>query len=280
VSAQSSALTNYLKKALLLGAVALGAFALAAILWAKAGRTLHRRLYRLPSPADGRVTPDELARTARIVHRRLQALRDHFDLGVLRAEPLPPDRIAVELSCTREAFRPFAWATMQGRATFHLLHPDSDSLVAADPPRLPEGYRLKTYRERRYVLTRLNELKTVEHSYAVRADPLLVVPGFQEVTMHKEGAQSLVVLTFHLPSRLAGELARITALHAGRRMAMLIDGGLFFEPSQIESAVSGGVIQVQGFFHPPPLRKLTAVLNCGSLPYRLQEVQSERGTGQ
>jgi preprotein translocase subunit SecD len=55
-------------------------------------------------------------------------------------------------------------------------------------------------------------------------------------------------------------------------MAMLIDGEMFFPPKEIDSAVTAGAVQVQGFFHIPPLRRLAATLNCGSLPAPLEEV--------
>jgi len=161
---------------------------------------------------------------------------------------------------------------MQGLVEFRLVHPDQDILEARGPQGLPSSYEVKVYRRRRYMLTRLNELETVEERYAVEREPILRVAEFEEVTMDTVGPQKRVVMTFRFGKDDAEAFGRLTALHAGRRMAMLIDGEMFFPPKEIEAAVTSGAVQVQGFFHIPPLRRLAAALDCGSLPAPLQEV--------
>jgi preprotein translocase subunit SecD len=130
------------------------------------------------------------------------------------------------------------------------------------------------YREKRYVLSRLSELKTVEHAFAVQTEPLLTVRRLADAQIRTEGKKKVVILTFTFEPEDAQRFAEATALHAGRRMAMLVDGEMFFPPKEIEGAVTSGVVQVQGYFHPPVLRRLVAVLNTGPLPADLELVSS------
>jgi preprotein translocase subunit SecD len=275
MAASGSALTRYLKRALLTGLAALCAFGVAALVWSRASRRTCLRAYRARKPPERTVAPEELERAASVLRRRIDALRGPFNIGRAQVRAVPPDRLAVELSCGGQPQRPLSWLTMQGRTGFHLVHPDQGPLPPGAQIEAPPGYEIKLYRERRYVLTRLNELETVEHRYLVQPEPMLVVPGFERAELHTAGPQKLVILTFHLPPAQARELQGLTALHAGRQMAMLIDGEMFFPPARIGSAVSGGSIRAEGFFHARPLRLLVSMLNCGSLPWPLEE--QERG---
>ena len=63
----------------------------------------------------------------------------------------------------------------------------------------------------------------------------------------------------------------MTALNVGRGMAMLIDGEMFLPPKEIEAPITGGAVQISGYFQLPPLRKLVKVLNTGPLPGPLEE---------
>ena len=60
-------------------------------------------------------------------------------------------------------------------------------------------------------------------------------------------------------------------------MAMLIDGEMFFPPGHIEGAVTGGRVQMQGFFLKRPMRRLARLLECGSLPGPLVRVKQVAG---
>jgi preprotein translocase subunit SecD len=161
---------------------------------------------------------------------------------------------------------------MQGKAEFRLLHPRDDILLEARAEALPPQYEARVYREKRTILTKLGRVKTVEHQYAVEREPILTVSGFKAVEFAAVGARKNVVLTFRFNEPDAEAFGALTALHAGRRMAMLMDGAMFFPPKRIESAVTVGGVQVQGFFHIADSRRLAKVLDCGSLPAALEEV--------
>ncbi len=271
MAARKSALTAYLKRALLFGGTALCLFALIAAIWARGATETHRVIYRLRPPGKA-VADGELRDTVDVLSERLAVLRREFKTGRGAILPLPPDRLEVQLRCRSDPVQPLAWLAMQGRAEFRLLHPQDDlpgSVAAED---LPPGYEVKVFRERRYILTRLNELKTVEHRYAVERKPVLTIGEFKEVSFATVGRQRTVVLTFHFKEPDAGAFASLTALHAGRNMAMLIDGAMFFPPKEIESALTTGAVQVQGAYYIPPLRRLAKVLNCGSLPLPLERL--------
>ena len=83
------------------------------------------------------------------------------------------------------------------------------------------------------------------------------------------------MLTFQFQEADAERFHELTALNVARRMAMLIDGRLFFPPKQIQSAIEGGTVQIQGFFYNPPLRKLIKILQIGALPGELEELSHE-----
>lgn len=269
--ASKSGLSAYLRKVLLLMGLALCSFVLllGALTWLQTHT--HRFLFRL-APAEGGVGEGDLLHATEVLSARLQALRGHLGLGRGAVQALPPDGIELQVNCRSESLPSLAWLTMQGLVEFRLLHPDEDILEARGPEGLPSSYEVKVYRRRRYMLTRLNELQTVEERYVVEREPILRVAECEEVTMDTVGSQKRVVITFRFGKDDAEAFGRLTALHAGRRMAMLIDGEMFFPPREIEAAVTLGAVQAQGFFHIPPLRRLAAALDCGSLPAPLQEV--------
>ncbi len=271
MSPSKSGLSAYLRKALLLMGLALCSFVLllAALTWLQT-RT-HRFLFRL-EPSEGGIAQDDLRHAADVLSARLTALRRDLKLGHGSVAAVPPDGIELRVNCRSESLPLLAWLTMQGRAEFRLLDPEEGTLEAGRPEDVPPSYEVKVYRTRRYNLTRLDELETVEERYVVEREPILRVAEFREVTMDTVGAQKRVVLTFLFKEQDAEAFGRLTALHAGRWMAMLIDGEMFFPPKEIDSAVTAGAVQVQGFFHIPPLRRLAATLNCGSLPAPLEEV--------
>lgn len=271
MSPQKSALSRYLKKALLVLAVVLCLVALLSALWTWGATRTHRFVYRLHPPM-GQVSEARLQRTVDVLDARLRALGPELKLGRCSVGVLPPDRIELRVNCNSEPLVPVAWLTLQGRAEFRLLHPQDDILEQVGAEGLPPQYEVKVYRTKRYILTRLNELKTVEQSFAVDRKAALEIEEFEEVTFETVGVQKMVVLSFHFRQEDADAFGRLTALHAGRKMAMLIDGEMFFPPKEIESAITGGTVQAQGFFHIPPLRRLAKMLNCGSLPGALEEM--------
>jgi len=267
MNSHPSALSRYLFKAVGLMALAGLAFILASALWSWRASRLWTLTYRL-RPQQGAVAPGDLERTARVVARRLGLLARDFHLGRISARALPPDRVEVRFKARSAPDIPLAWATMAGRVEFRLLYPH-------DPPPeelLPDTYETKVYRAQRFILSRPGDLETVLHSYVVERQPALVCNGVAEATIETTGMHKLAVLTLRLPPQDADAFAALTALNVGRRMALLIDGEMFVPPREIEGPITGGAVQVSGYFQLPPLRKLVKMLNTGPLPGRLEEI--------
>ncbi|MHC4788588.1 MAG: SecDF P1 head subdomain-containing protein, partial [Planctomycetota bacterium] len=266
------------KRAVLLGGTALCLLALALVLVGRTQWRTYRRQYRLLL-APGEAAAPRLARAVDVLSARLQALKDEFRLSRCGVRPVPPDRLELTMRYGGDPTHPLAWLTMQGKVEFRLLHPRQEAAAEAPPADPPPGCEVKLYRERRSILGKLGRFEPVEHRYVLERTPALSVSEFQGVDFAIAGRESTVVLTFHFKGPDREAFGQMTALHAGRRMAMLIDGAMFFPPKQIESAVTAGSVQVQGFFHILTQRRLARMLNSGSLPGPIEEVAAGRAGG-
>jgi preprotein translocase subunit SecD len=234
-------------------------------------------VYRVVPP-DGAADGDLPGEVAAVLSARLSALRSALKLGRSSVRPLPPDRVELRLRHRDDFTQALSWLTMPGRVEFHLLHPDPHILESTPPDELPPGYELKVYRERRYILNRLGDLKIVEHQYAVEEEPILKIGRLAGADLETVGRKKAIVLTFTFGPEDAAAFGAVTALNAGRQMAMLVDGEMFFPPKEIESAVTDGRVQVQGYFLARPLRNLISVLQSGPLPARLELVGPSAGS--
>ncbi len=278
---RSSSLSAYLFRAV--GILSLGglAFILAAALLTASKSRTHAFLLRLQPGAEP-IPPAALEHTADVLSRRLAALGGRLDLIAPRAEARPPDTVSIRFTQrwtpdTQQAERALAsalaWLTMPARIEFRLVHPDQGLASDDGDQKPPDGYERKVYRARQYMLHRPGDVKTVEQPCLLRTEPLLALDGFRKVSIETTGLKKMAALTFELHQQDAQAFAAATALHVGRQMAMLIDGEMFLPPREIESAITGGSVQVQGYFFLPPLRNLVAVLNTGPLPCPLQQVR-------
>jgi len=271
---RQSNITRLLRRTAIAGGLACLAILAGAALWRRAHTVTHVVTYRL-LPDQGPVTKQQLTETSAIVEARLKELARAQRLAGCRVVATPQDSLLVTLRTHTDPAEALAWATMQGRAELALLHPDPDVVKALAPDEAPEGYRLATYLEKKYSLGRPGNLVTYEHTYLVRDEPLMRVERFASVRLDLVGLAKETILTFTFDERQRKDFEALTALNAGRRMAMFIDGKLFFPPKKIPSAISGGVVQVRGYFYNPPLRKLVGMLTAGTLPGRLEEISHE-----
>jgi len=269
-----SSLSRYFFNVLSIAIVVVGGLVAAAVLWAHVRARNHVYIYRL-APEDGTVTPEMLQAGQDVLEGRLDAFRKDFALSRIAVRARPPDRLEV---CFRTRFRPeqfLGWVSAPGRVDFRLLPPDSDELLPAEGEAPPEGYALAIYDERTYKLDRPGAVSVTRHTYVVPAEPDLGIAAFAEVHFGVRGRFKQTVLTFVFRDEDVERFRRLTALNMGRRMAMLVDGELFFPPSEISAPVKEGKVQVRGYFFNAPLRKLVKMLNGGSLPCPLQEVSHQ-----
>jgi len=275
MSEAPSTLSRYLKKVLVFVLVFVCACAVLTAFWAESKTRTHRVTYRLV-PASGKPTGKMLSVTRQVLSARLQNLERRFELRGCKVEVVSDDEVQVRFRTRLEPDELLEWLKIQGRAEFRLLHPDPGILNGGGPEQLPEGYELKTYREVRYLLGRPGKLETTERHYAVANKASVEVSGFQSVSLETRGIRKRTILTFELPQPEAESLRRLTVLNAGRQMAMLVDGELFFPPRQIRGPIAGTKVQVAGYFYNPPLRKLVKVLSAGTLPCALEQVSHEK----
>ncbi|MFO8006368.1 MAG: hypothetical protein R6V05_01385 [Candidatus Brocadiia bacterium] len=273
-SARSRHLPLVIAAALAVGLLTFGA----ASLWSSLVTDAHAFRLRLVTE---RQPPgaQQLQQAADVLNARLDRLSGALGLHDGAARPLPPDLVELEFSTRGDPAEPIAWLTMPGRAAFHLLHPGRGEPPADADVEPPDGYRVVTYKAKQYRLNPPRRLETVEHRHLVREEPTLRIESFRQAALHTEGLHRRTVLTLRFREEDARRFAAQTAVHVGRRMALLVDGAMFVPPKEIEEAVTGGAVQVQGYFHTPTLRKLAAVLDAGPLPGRLEDLEP-RGVAQ
>lgn len=221
-----------------------------------------------------KLSENDTGELADILRKRLVALEERLglkDIGVFHSGTL----VEIRFSTRKDVDEILFWITMPGRVTLALLHPDIRQPLEQPVGKLPSGYEEKVYTQYMYRLTRPGDLKADERKYVVTSRPLMEINKFKLVDFAKVGIHSRTELTFEFNDKKAEQFHHITALNYGRRMAMLVDGRLFFPPKKIGGAVDGGIVQVAGYFYNPPLRKLVKVLNTGALPGELQKVRHQ-----
>ena len=267
MAVKQSNLSRYLIRALLAAGSACLAILLAAAIRARADTRTYVVTYRLV-PEQVLVTPQMLEESARIVEARMGMLARDYALGACKVETEPDDRIHMTFRTRFDPAEALDWVTMTGEAEFCLLHPDASILEAAE-------YHVKVYTELRYALSQPGEMRQYKYEYLICREPLMRVKRFAAVDLSTVGLKKETVLTFEFDEQQGSQFKDLTATNVRRQMAMLIDGKLFFPPSQIGSAVAGGAVQIRGYFYNPPLRKLVKVLNAGALPGRLEKVSQK-----
>ena len=262
-----SVLGRYFLRALAVIVVAGLLFLLAGAAWSWHASRTYTVVYRLEAPQRA-PSPADLERTAALLTQRLGLLGRDFRLSHAAARAVAPDRVEVSFRARWAPNEALAWATMPCRVEFRLVHPH-DPLPEGQ---VPAGYEVKVYRDQQFLLSKPGDLQTVRHSYAVEQRPALVTEGVQEASIATSGMHKMAVLTFRFGPKDADAFASMTALNVGRKMAMLIDGEMFLPPKQIDGPITGGAVQISGYYQLPPLRKLVKVLNTGPLPGKLEEV--------
>ena len=271
---KTSPLSEYLRKVLIFALVFCVVSVIVTALWTRAASKTHRLVYRL-APGNEPETAQMAGEAALALGARLEQFRHEFSLHDCHVQATDANQVRVEFRTRYDVEDLLRWLTMQGQAQFRLLHPDADILLKTGQEALPGGYVLKTYRQTTYSLSKPGEESTRLHHYAVQGNEGMAVSRFLEVHLETVGFHKKTVLTFELPDADAKALKHLTALNVGREMAMLIDGELFFPPKAIGSPIPEGRLQVMGYFHNPPLRKLVKVLSAGPLPCPLEEVSHE-----
>jgi len=278
MSRGASNLLRHFRRVFLWGLLCGGVFLLLTALATWLRTETHVLRYRLESAEGRAVQEQDAARATEALRTRAAALGELLRLTRWRVRPVAPDQ--VELS-VRTAMAPaeltvaLAWLTMTGRVEFRLLldpHPLPEGTTARD---LPDGYEIKVHRRERYALAKLGDTQTLTDAYAVRRAPVFVPRAFRKVELATAGPEKLAAVTLHFLPEDAEAFAALTALHAGRGMAMLVDGEMFLPPRRIESSVAGGVVRISGYFYMPRLRKLVALLSAGPLPTHLELASHE-----
>ena len=274
MAGKGSVAGRYLGRTILAATASCLAIVLALALLTRGDVHTHTVTYRLV-PDGGQADAEALRAAVILVSRRADALGRSLGLRDCTVSAVPDGRLKLAFRARGDPAEGLRWLTMPGRAELRLVHPDQDILGTTPPDELPAGYEVKCYREQLYQLGRPGELITREHNYLVRAEPAMQVSRFRKVSLNTSGAYKATVLTFAFEGAEREKFRDLTALNVGRHMVMLIDGRLFFPSSQIQCAIEGGAVQVQGYFYNPPLRRLVEVLRASPLPGRLEELSHD-----
>jgi hypothetical protein len=229
------------------------------------------RRYRLVSGAD-RAAPERLAAAARAVEARAACLSLEPGHPSVSCRTTAPDVLEVRVAGSSDLDGELTWLTRPGRVQFRLGHPERETVPSRDDETLGPAHEALPYSDARYRLSPPREVERVETLYALERESVLEVGAFEEVECYTTGVERLSVLVLRFEERDAAAFARLTALHAGRRMAMLVDGELFFPPRTIESAVVAGAVQIEGYYHMPSMRRLACLLRSGPMPVTLREL--------
>ncbi len=271
MAGKGSVAGRYLKNAVLAVIASCLAIVVASALLTQREVHTHTLAYRLV-PDQGQAEADALRTAVALISRRAATLGKSLGVRDCTVSAEPQGRLKLSFRAHPDAAEALLWLTMPGRVELHLVHPDQDILSATPPGELPAGYEVRCYQEQLYQLSRPGALATREHRYLVCTEPAMRVSRFKQVRLDTAGLYKTTVLTFAFEEGERERFRDLTALNVGRHMVMLVDGTLFFPSSQIQSAIEGGVVQVQGYFYNPPLRKLVGVLNASPLPGRLEEL--------
>ncbi|MCD6416147.1 MAG: hypothetical protein J7M08_05565 [Planctomycetes bacterium] len=229
-------------------------------------------IYRL-AQCGGEAGPDKLARTVELIRKRQLLLADKLSYQSFHVESRPPDRLLIRVRASKDPQPGLAWLTRQGRVEFRLLN-SAPAPAGGNEAELPRGCELKLYRAWQYRLNPPRELQAVEKPFILQDEPALKLERFRRAEVHTAGLHQMAVVTLYFEQEDARAFGRFTALHAGRRMAMLLDGEIILPPTEIESAITEGSVQIKGYFFIPRLYKLAAVLNAGPLPCEMTKVTS------
>lgn len=229
-------------------------------LWRLANPPTHEMVLELKPDAGFPLRVGDLAKTVEILSSR------QHDLGrfyVLR--PVPPDKIVIPLTARDESvYRRERLPQTMGYITFHLVHPNSDRIVAeASRPgvKCPEGYLLVR-----------GSFDGVEEAYVVNKEPELRDSVQSAEALSQPGEPWSVELNFDNRGRKA--FGDFTARHRGHRIAILLDGRVIAAPVIKEPIREGRAsINCGG---PREAVELTHVLQLGGIPCPIKLVEIRR----
>ncbi len=89
-----------------------------------------------------------------------------------------------------------------------------------------------------------------------------------------QGESGRPALTLRLNREGAAKLARLTATHVGRRVAIVLDGRILIAPT-IRGPIGGGMVSIQGFSSAQEVERLADLLQSDPLPVRLELVKPQ-----
>ncbi|MGM0645978.1 MAG: protein translocase subunit SecD [Thermodesulfobacteriota bacterium] len=208
------------------------------------------------------------------LEQALKTIRNRIDqFGVTEPDirKQQDNRIQVQLPGLEDPERAIKIIGQTAHLEFKLVDDDADPQKAEEgvvPPgselaylqsRMPDG----SYKKEPIVLEK-NALLTGE--YITDASTQFDTSGFN---------QPYVALNFN--KRGSRLFERVTAEHAGERLAIVLDGKVYSAP-QIQERISGGRASITGGFTTEEAHDLALVLRAGSLPAPV-EVLQERSVG-
>lgn len=215
-----------------------------------------------------------------ITNQIVEIMRNRVDtMGVVEPEikPLGGSSISLTMPTTTEGRKAEIRETITQTAklTFHLVHPNNQTMVA-EYERNPDAF----VRDPEYVLKTIRNVRpdgSVEvEKVFITKKPSRVRGGDvkRAVGVYMDLQGYVVSLTFN--DRGARAFGDLTKQHKGERLAIVLDGKVYSAP-QIKEAILGGQAQITGNFSPEEANRLAGVISSGDLPVTIK-IDSEFGT--
>ncbi len=149
-----------------------------------------------------------------------------------------------------------------GKLEFKLVEEDQEKIKQALSGDVPEGYELKKFDGKDYLLVSEPEI--------VGSDLSESFVGFDQY--------NTAAIQLRFTSQGAKKFAKVTQENVNRQLAILLDGAMKSDPPVIRQPILSGEAEITGRFTMDEARLTTSILNSGALPIPLS-VEEERSVG-
>ena len=194
-----------------------------------------------------------LGQAVDIIRKRV----DRFGVAEPVIQPIPPNRILVQLPGLDEAKRIEARQTIERTAylEFRLVHEDNEKLVneSLSDPRFvePVGYKKLIREENR-------NGQPTKHTYYVKVRPEMTGKHVARAfVQYDDIGRPYVAMGFDPEGAVI--FGRVTSANVQRQLAIVLDGELYSAPV-IQDAITGGNAQITGNFSLSEAQELANVL--------------------
>jgi len=237
--------------------------------WAaiKARRKTTTLTVTLVTEDGGPQAPEDAAKAAEILRKRIQLFRRRHSVAVSSVEVIDGNRLSLALTSHLDV-EPLLERVLKRCAVELRLVGDEkliEAALAGDPP---EGYEVLYEKQYLYDLHEIGELKEHRTPFLVKKQPELTLTSFRSVNFSTHGLRRDTVITIEMHPDDARRFATVTEANVGKRLAVVIDGEIRTAP-KIMMPLTDGRAEIRGIRHRQSARDLAALLRIGALPCRV-----------